>query len=139
MFLDWAGSSAPYQMLTRINNISKSAVCNIIHVVYVLCKEFVPSMIVFPEGHELMRVMQDFRGLCNLPYCAGAIDRMLMRIEKPYHWGDVYYCYKKHTAIILFVCVDAHGKFTFVIAGGAGQVGNAHICNDSALRPKIDD
>mmetsp|Transcript_27064 Transcript_27064/g.73143 ORF Transcript_27064/g.73143 Transcript_27064/m.73143 type:complete len:102 (-) Transcript_27064:199-504(-) len=98
-----------------------------IEVVYVLCKEFVPSMIVFPEGQELMRVVRDFRGLSNLPFCAGAIDGTFMRIEKPYHWGDVYYYFMKHMAIILFVCVDAHGNFTFVSAGGAGQVGDAHI------------
>uniref|UniRef100_A0A7S3R5Z0 DDE Tnp4 domain-containing protein n=1 Tax=Dunaliella tertiolecta TaxID=3047 RepID=A0A7S3R5Z0_DUNTE len=61
-----------------------------------------------------------------------------MRIEKPYHWGDVYYYFMKHMAIILFVCVDAHGNFTFVSAGGAGQVGDAHTWNCSALRAKID-
>eukprot|EP00983_Pelagomonas_calceolata_P103728 1158943-Pelagomonas_calceolata.AAC.14 len=41
-------------------------------------------------------------------------------------------------AITLFVCLDAHSKFTFVSAGGAGQVGDAHIWNCSALRAKID-
>jgi len=39
-----------------------------IEVVYVLCKEFVPSMMVFPDRHELMHIMRDFRGLCNLPF-----------------------------------------------------------------------
>eukprot|EP00983_Pelagomonas_calceolata_P023643 744389-Pelagomonas_calceolata.AAC.1 len=42
-------------------------------------------------------------------------------------------------AIILFVCVDAHGKFTFISARGAGQVGDAHIRNFSALCRNIED
>ena len=38
-------------------DISKPSVVNVIHeIVFVLCKEFVPSMIVFPEGQELMRI-----------------------------------------------------------------------------------
>jgi hypothetical protein len=40
------------------------------------------------------------------------MDGIFMRIEKPYNWGDTYYFYKKHMAIILFVRVDARGRFT---------------------------
>jgi hypothetical protein len=47
-------------------NVSKAAVCNIIHeVVFILCKEFVPSMIAFPEGDDLMRVMNEITGPCH--------------------------------------------------------------------------
>jgi len=44
-----------------------------------------------------------------------------MKIEKPYNWGDTYYCYKKHMAIILFVRVDARGRFMYVSAGRASR------------------
>jgi hypothetical protein len=46
-------------------------------------------MINCPEGADLMRVMNDeFKGLCYLPFCAGAIDGTFMKIEKPREWGD---------------------------------------------------
>jgi hypothetical protein len=71
IFLDWAGSGSPHQHLARTYDVSKAAVCNIIHdVVFILCKEFVPSMISFPEGDDLLRVIDEFSGLCSLPCCA---------------------------------------------------------------------
>ena len=98
----------------------------------------VPSMLAFPEGDDLLRVIHEFSGLCSLPCCAGAMDGTFMKIEKPCKWGDAYFCYKKHMAIILFVCVDARGRFTYVSAGGAGQVGDAAIWNRSALKAQIE-
>jgi hypothetical protein len=48
IFLDWASSGSPHQHLVCTYDVSKAAVCNSIHdVVFILCKEFVPSMIPF--------------------------------------------------------------------------------------------
>jgi hypothetical protein len=60
-------------------------------------------------------------------------------MEKPLVWGDTYYCYKKHLAIIVFAMVDAHGRFTYVNAGGAGQIEDASVWKRSALRALIGD
>ena len=49
IFLDWAGSGSPHQHLAHTFDISKAAVCNIA-IVFILCKEFVPSIIAFPGG-----------------------------------------------------------------------------------------
>jgi len=65
IFLDWAGSGSPHQTLARTYDVSKAAVCNIHEVVFILCKEFVPSMIAFPEGDDLMRVMNEITGPCH--------------------------------------------------------------------------
>ena len=112
---------------------------NIVHdVVEVLSQKFCLDMIKFPEGADLMRVMNEFKGLCYLPFCAGAIDGTFMKIEKPREWGDTYFCYKKFTAIILFACVDARGKFTYVNAGQPGSVGDAYTFNCSDLKRKIE-
>jgi len=55
-----------------------------------LCKDFAQNQIRVPEGAELLRVMDEFTGLCNLPFCSGAIDGTFMKIEKPLVWGDTY-------------------------------------------------
>jgi len=34
-------------------------------VVFILCKEFLPNMIPFPEGNDLMHVKNEFTGLCH--------------------------------------------------------------------------
>ena len=133
VFLDWACSSMPFQAL------AKPTCVNIVHdVVEVLSQKFCLDMIKFPEGADLMRVMNEFKGLCYLPFCAGAIDGTFMKIEKPREWGDTYFCYKKFTAIILFACVDARGKFTYVNAGQPGSVGDAFTLDCSDLKRKIE-
>jgi len=73
----------------------------------------------FP-GNDLVHVMNELAGLHHLPERAAMVGTFI-RIEKPYNWGDTYYCYKKHMAIILFVRIDARGRFTYVCAGGAGR------------------
>jgi len=108
IFLDWANSGSPHQHLARTYEDSKAAVCIIIHdAVFILCKEFVLSMIAFPEGDDLLRVIHEISNLCSLPCCAGAMNGTCMKIEKPCKWGDAYFCCKKHMAVILFVCVGA--------------------------------
>jgi len=108
IFLDWANSGSPHQHLARTYEDSKAAVCIIIHdAVFILCKEFVLSMIAFPEGDDLLRVIHEISNLCSLPCCAGAVNGTCMKIEKPCKWGDAYFCCKKHMAVILFVCVGA--------------------------------
>ena len=66
-------------------------------------------MINCPEGADLMRVMNDeFKGLCYLPFCAGAIDGTFMKIEKHREWGDTYFCYKKLTVPLFCLHVLMH-------------------------------
>jgi len=52
-------------------------------------------------------------------------------------WGDTHFSYKKYLAIIVFACVDAWGKFTYVNVRGPGQVGDAYIWNGSSLHTQI--
>ena len=82
IFLDWANSGSPHQHLARTYEDSKAAVCIIIHdAVFILCKEFVLSMIAFPEGDDLSRVIHEFSSLCSLPCCAGAMNGTFMKID----------------------------------------------------------
>jgi len=78
--LGWFWS--PHQHLARTYDVSKAAVSIIIHdAVFILCKEFVLSMIAFPEGDDLSRVIHEFSSLCSLPCCAGAMNGTFMKID----------------------------------------------------------
>jgi hypothetical protein len=70
IFLDWAGSGSSLQHLAQTYVVSKSAVVRIVHeAVEVLCKDFEQNQIRVPEGAELLRVMDESKGLCNLSLC----------------------------------------------------------------------
>ena len=84
MFLDWISSGAPYQAIARTYDVGKSTVWHILHeVVEVLADKLVPLEIKFPPGDTMVHAMNDFRRLCKLPCCLGAIDGTFVRIEKP--------------------------------------------------------
>ena len=60
-----------------------------------------------------------------------------MRITKPRVFGDTYWCYKQHVAILLLAVVDARGIFTDVNTGGTGSVGDAAAYNTSQLARNV--
>ena len=68
-----------------------------------------------------------------LPQCAGAVDGAFMHIRKPQKFGDSYWCYKQHTAILILAVVDVRGVFTYVNARHPGSVGDAAAFNTSKL------
>ena len=83
--------------------------------------------ILFPTGVELEQVVCDFESLCGMPHCSGALDGTFMKIQRPTEFGDLYFCYKCFTAIIVFGCVNGQGIFmiTYVNAGRPGSVGDS--------------
>ena len=115
----WLVQARSYSWLAAKYAIGKSTVAAIVHEgITILWDNLVPEVIRFPTGPELMNrwtVMVDFRALCGLPRCAGALDNTFMPMKKPTEFGDTY-CYKKFTAIIVLACVDARWIFTYVNA-----------------------
>ena len=95
-----------------------------------------PESIRLPTGSEFNQVMFDFKSLCGLPLCAGALDGTFMRIRKPSVFGDTYYCYKRFCAIIVLGCVDARGVFTYVNSGRPVLCQSIHMLSDTALLGK---
>ena len=126
--------------LAALYAIAKSTAIAIVHEgITVLHKELVPESIRLPTGSEFDQVMYDFKSLCGLPLCAGALDGTFMRIRKPSVFGDTYYCYKRFTAIIVLGCVDARGVFTYVNSGRPGSVGDSYTFSHCLLGKKIRD
>ena len=82
--------------------------------------------------------MIDFKALCGLPFCAGALDGTFMQIKKPTNFSDSYFCYKKFVAIIVLACVDARGVFTYINAGRPGSVGDSYTYRHCAMHHKIE-
>lgn len=139
MFLEWVAFGSPYEAIAGKYDVSRAVTFNILHeVAGVLKGRLTARMIRFPVGDDLMRCMEEFEHLCCLPFCAGAMDGTFMKIDKPFVWGDTFYCYKKFPAIIVFACTDASGCFRTVSAGRPGQVGDALTFNFSKLKDKID-
>ena len=92
--LYWLAHAPSFSTLAGLFGIGKATAVSIVHTgVQALRHHMVPSSIRFRTGNELSQVICDFEALCHLPQCAGALDGMLMRIEKPVHFGDAVSCY----------------------------------------------
>ena len=97
--LHWLAHGLSFQQLALLYAVGKSTAVEIVHsTIAVLKRDLVPDSIRFPEGHELQQVITDFQHLAGLPQCAGAVDGTFMKIDKPLHHGDSYWCYKKYCA-----------------------------------------
>ena len=127
-----------YATLSLLYGIGTSTTANIIQEGVAVIKHILlPTVIKFPTGQKLRRTMRDFKALCGLPRCAGAIDGTFMRIRKPVLHGDAYWCYKHYTTILVLAVVDGDGKFTYVDAGRAGSLGDAATFHASRLERNI--
>ena len=81
----------------------------------------VKGNIKFPQGEELINVIQSFKA-AGLPCCAGAIDGCYLPIRCPSQiHGHQYYCYKKYHAILLMTVCDSRGIIMSVDVGHPGE------------------
>ena len=85
--------------------------------------------IIFPKDRQLRTTMERLELLAKQPMCCGDVDGTFMKIVKPEEYGDSYWCYKQFSAILVFVCVDALGRFTCVDIGAPGSVGDTAVYN----------
>jgi hypothetical protein len=106
--LHWLAHDPSFAQLATLYALGKSTIVSIVHEgIDILRTQLVPDAIMFPTGWELERVMVDFESLCGLPCYGAAIDWTFVPIEKPEHFGDTYYCYKKFCPTICLASVDA--------------------------------
>ena len=74
ILLHWLAHSSSFSQLAVLYALGKSTIVSIVHEgIDILCKRLVPQAIKFPTGSELSQVMVDFKALCGLPFCAGAL------------------------------------------------------------------
>eukprot|EP00117_Sycon_ciliatum_P030145 scpid72153/ scgid23837/ Putative nuclease HARBI1; Harbinger transposase-derived nuclease len=138
VLLYYIGHGETYAEIAALFHLGQSTVAEIVHEgVASLAKAVSRDSILFPVGKQLTRTMRRFEELSGLPYCGGAIDGTFTKITKPDRFGDLFWCYKQFSAVLLFVCVDSRGLFTFVDVGAPGSVGDAAVFNNSALKAKL--
>lgn len=138
ILLHWLAHGNSYSEVAALYAVGKATVVAIVHnLVAALRQRLIPDSIRFPSGSELEQVIVDFKELCGVPMCAGALDGTFMAIKKPTHFGDTYFCYKKFIAIIVLGCVDARGIFTYVNAGRPGSVGDSYTYRNCEMYKNI--
>ena len=82
ILLYWLAHSNTQNELADVFNVGQSTIHNIVHSgVNALVGHLAKKAIKFPQGAELERVMKDFKRLCKLPMCAGAIDGTFMKLS----------------------------------------------------------
>ena len=104
-----------------------------------ICESF-PDVIRLPRmTSEVHKTMKGFQGIAGLPYCVGAIDGThIPWLRCPEEQFFEHRCFKGYTSIVLFACVDANKKFTYVNIGHPGVNGDSRIFQNSSLKSKMD-
>mmetsp|Transcript_12581 Transcript_12581/g.42544 ORF Transcript_12581/g.42544 Transcript_12581/m.42544 type:complete len:334 (+) Transcript_12581:542-1543(+) len=93
-----------------------------------------PSVIYWPEGDELIGVVNGFQELSHLPFCAGAVDGTHVEIPRPRNFAGDYVYYKGKFTRSIQATVDHRGLFRHVLCGYPGSVNDAHVIKLSGLR-----
>ena len=139
MTLHWLAHSLPVQQLALLYGVGKSTAVSIVHdTIEHLQTQLVPNAVKFPTSERALgQAMEEFEQLAGLPCCAGAIDGTFMKIIKPVHFGDTYWCYKKYPAIVILGTVDARGLFINVNVGNPGSAGDAASFQRSLLKRRL--
>ena len=138
ILLYYLGQGETFSEIGALFHVGTTTARAIVHeLVESLVAPLTADSIVFPVGEQLQRTMRRFEEMSTLPLCCGAVDGTFILMVKPEDYGDSYWCYKQHSAILLLACVDSRGLFTFVDIGPPGSVGDAAVFNGSALKAKL--
>lgn len=82
---------------------------------------------------EWQQIAEDFQTIWQFPHTLGALDGKHIRIKAPAHTGSQFYNFKGYFSTVLFVAVDAHGRFTYINVGCNGKSSDNTIYSDSYL------
>ena len=131
--LYYMASTAEYRTIAHLFGVSTSFVCICIKDVCEAINERLSKVIKFPQGEELVQVINNYEKKWGIPMCAGAIDGTHIPILAPEESHLVYVNRKGYHSIIMQAVVDSNYIFTDVVIGWPGSVHDARVLSNSSI------
>ncbi|XP_070547328.1 uncharacterized protein [Ptychodera flava] len=127
-------TNCDYRTIGHLFGIARSTACEIVHET---CQQiiavFLKSVIRFPTGNELERVVDGFQQRWGFPQVAGAIDATHIPILAPENYPNDYFNRKSFHSVLVQAVVDDKYCFTDVCVGWPGSVHDARVYSNSRL------
>jgi hypothetical protein len=121
--------AAIFLIRIKLFAIDKPIVSLILHEFVVATNLVFKKLIFWPEGHEMQKMMEDFKVLCDLLSMQGAIDGTRLLIFKPsilYH-EDYYYHKSKGYSMVAQAMVDSNKIFMYIYISLLGNVNDSQV------------
>ena len=129
-------STAEYRTIAHLFGVSTSFVCICIKDVCEAINQRLSRVIKFPQGEELVQVINNYEKKWGMPMCAGAIDGTHIPILAPEESHLTYVNRKGYHSIIVQAVVDSNYIFRDVVIGWPGSVHDARVLSNSSIYQK---
>ena len=131
--LYYLASTAEYRTIAHLFGVSTPFVCMCIKDVCKAINRRFARVISFPQGDDLVQVLNGYEERWGMPMCAGAIDGTHIPILSPQESHADYVKRKNYHSILLQAVVDCHYKFRDVVIGWPGSMHDARVLANSTL------
>ncbi len=137
--LYFLASTAEYRTIATLFVVSRSFVCICVKDVCRAITKCLSKVISFPQGGQLLHVIDGYEKKWGFPMCAGAIDSTHIPILAPTESHAEYVNRKGYHSILMQAIVDCDYLFRDVVIGWPGSVHDAHVFSNSAIFMKGND
>lgn len=137
--LYYLASTAEYRTLAHLFGVSTSFVCICVKDVCDAVNRRLSRMLDFPQGEDLVQVMDCYEKNWDIPMCAGATDGTHIPILAPQESHADYVNRKGYHSIIMQAVVDCRYTFRDVVIGWPGSVHDARVLSNSSIYKKGND
>ena len=131
--LYFLASTAEYRTIANLFGVSRSFVCICVKDVCRAITNLLSKVISFPQGDQLLHVIDGYDRKWGFPMCAGAIDGTHIPILAPTESHAEYVNRKGYHSIIMQAVVDCDYLFRDVVIGWPGSVHDARVFSNSAI------
>lgn len=133
LFLWYIANTEPLHTMADRFGISISSVFRVLRRVLAWLMTKLDEVIRWPQGHNIVMTIENFRAKQGISNILGAIDETHIRIEKPAAFAQDYCNRKKFFSISLQIVVDANMRITNVHCDEPGSLHDARIFRRSEL------
>ena len=134
--LYYLASTAEFRTIAHLFGVSTSFVCICVKEVSEVINRKLPRVINFPQGDDLVQVIDGYEERWGIPICAGAIDGTHIAIIAPEECRADYVNRKGFHSIIMKAVVDCNYRFRDVVIGWPGSVHDARVLSNSSIYKK---
>ena len=134
--LYFLASTAEYRTIANLFGVSPAFVCICVKEVCQAVWKCLPTVVRFPEGENLLQIIQCYEEQWGFPMCAGALDGTHIPVLAPSQNHIEYVNRKGQHSIVVKAVVDCYYLFRDIVVGWPGSVHDARVLSNSGIFAK---